>query len=235
MAVEDKTELRTLVGVDGRYKDMVTKLFMSKFGCLQWRHVKHYTKDDFIQRYGQKIAMLEDLIRAWIRDYNLDDQFASPSGEDSKGGNLLNSLSTNAADFSGSKEFRLLPILDLANVGGDSSSGVMTGWRQEQGETFSKKIYLRPHLLQVKKTCEEFIFDNPEGNGFEQGKPLFNIQLGCSSKLVRREARNLGALQDSSTSSQNQSVGAKPELKMKLEMRKLGIVGVYGARKSGHL
>lgn len=103
-------------------------------------------------------------------------------------------------------------------------------WLKHALEVAHKTVNKMTHIAVVpdRDTRKSFTFDKPEGNGYEQGTRLFTIQVGCSSKLVAPEARNLGALPDS-TSSHNHSVDAEP----KLEMKKLDDVGVFEARKSG--
>ena len=88
----------------------------------------------------------------------------------------------------------------------------------EDEDKFVEKM---THIVVVPDVdiCERFKFDKPEGNGYEQGTHLFTLQVGCSSKLVAAEARNL---------EHNHSIDAKP----KLEMKKLDDVVVCQARKS---
>lgn len=81
-----------------------------------------------------------------------------------------------------------------------------------------------------EETREDFKFDKPEGNGYDQGDLLYNVKIGCSSKLVAHEARNLNALPDG-TSSPDHSVQSGTVQPILL-IRKLEDVGVFSDQKS---
>ena len=68
--------------------------------------------------------------------------------------------------------FTLVPILDLAQVVRGGTGSVRHGWRQKLGETkWPKKMYLRPHLLQVKEKVNSFIESDIKTRLYVAGPP----------------------------------------------------------------
>lgn len=100
-------------------------------------------------------------------------------------------------------------------------------------ENANKPVDNMTHIAVVPdgETCEIFKFDKPEGNGYSQGDRLYTVQVGCSSKLVAHEARNVHALPDS-TGSPNHPAQSGPVQPI-LQMRKIEDVGVFSDRKGG--
>ena len=84
MAVEDDTDLTTLVGDGDKYKGLVMNLFDTGYGHVQWKGVKGYTKDTFLKRYGKGDPSLEDFLRCWMKDFGLEGQFAAIAARSGK-------------------------------------------------------------------------------------------------------------------------------------------------------
>ena len=75
-AVQDDTDLTTLVGPKGKYKALVEKKFTSEYGNLQWQDAKASTLEDFVQRHSHgEPAAVKDLLNGWIAHYGLKNRF----------------------------------------------------------------------------------------------------------------------------------------------------------------